>query len=790
MKKNRFISFLLLMTMSLGVLCSCGGEQGPIGPQGEQGPIGPQGEQGQPGKDGENGHTPEVTIGENGNWCVDGVDTGVSAKGENGDNGKSAYELYLKSHPEYNKTEEEWLNELVNGTLVSKCNVTFDTDGGTTIQSQEVKYGSTITMPDEPIKKGYVFGGWYLEEEFLKGDNENMISWQFPYYTVSKDIVLKAKWIKDDHLYFTKFVSKEEWNNAFDIENGTISIDAKEEYGEEVFEVNDVICKILDGHWFSNYENANEWTCFKEIYEIFDQRNSYDKFLYNGDYCYYTFENNEYNLDVKVFLNNRKQITKFDMLSTGYSSAKESSYYSFEFSNYGTTEKPANVILETYEEVIMEGNQEYNVIFCSRCDGIVSKTQKGSAELFKEFVSEEEWETAFTHDNYTMVYDFKEGYYKATNTTYRIVGDYIYSNCNSNEIDCYNKSNYSNLSLFIHDIIYNGLDYSYYVLRAYDDYKYNGEYCYSRLEFDNYDVIIKVYFNEDKLINKIIADIENINYPSIEIMASFDLYDYNITQAPTLVHDYYSNNKSYEGNLIADIYCQNCSEHKTIEYSEEISNAIKLAKANDDWSYGYYTTDDGIIVENYLSFSYGYTYQVQYKDGKIIEEWMWNYSEMLGYYHESGKYEYDYYGYSSQSIADTDNWLKISSLLYNNFEKFEVIENEHFNPEDDWVVLATYNEDVLTSFTGTYDYKNYFENLFSEAGLEVTLLAPFYLGIAFQVKDGVIANTHIIYPTIEGIYYSTYGHYCSEDEFVSRKEDILIAYKRMYAEIQERNIQN
>ena len=52
MKKFKFISFLSIMIMSLGVLCSCGGEQGPQGEQGIQGVQGEAGPQGQPGKDG------------------------------------------------------------------------------------------------------------------------------------------------------------------------------------------------------------------------------------------------------------------------------------------------------------------------------------------------------------------------------------------------------------------------------------------------------------------------------------------------------------------------------------------------------------------------------------------------------------------------------------------------------------------------------------------------------------------------------------------------------------------
>ena len=48
---------------------------------------------GEPGKD---GHTPEITIGENGNWFVDGVDTGVSAQGSTSKdhNGTEGLEFY------------------------------------------------------------------------------------------------------------------------------------------------------------------------------------------------------------------------------------------------------------------------------------------------------------------------------------------------------------------------------------------------------------------------------------------------------------------------------------------------------------------------------------------------------------------------------------------------------------------------------------------------------------------------------------------------------------------------
>jgi len=61
------------------------GEVGPQGPQGQTGPQGPQGPQGSEGPKGDNGYTPY--IGENGNWWINNEDTGYQAIGHDGTNG-------------------------------------------------------------------------------------------------------------------------------------------------------------------------------------------------------------------------------------------------------------------------------------------------------------------------------------------------------------------------------------------------------------------------------------------------------------------------------------------------------------------------------------------------------------------------------------------------------------------------------------------------------------------------------------------------------------------------------
>ena len=42
--------------------------------------------------------------------------------------------------------------------------VTFNTNGGSEVASQNVHSGKKATKPDEPEKEEYLFGGWYADE--------------------------------------------------------------------------------------------------------------------------------------------------------------------------------------------------------------------------------------------------------------------------------------------------------------------------------------------------------------------------------------------------------------------------------------------------------------------------------------------------------------------------------------------------------------------------------------------------------------------------------------------------
>ena len=45
--------------------------------------------------------------------------------------------------------------------------VTFDSHGGTEVESLKIKKGEIIEEPEEPLKEGYEFIGWYYDGKNL-----------------------------------------------------------------------------------------------------------------------------------------------------------------------------------------------------------------------------------------------------------------------------------------------------------------------------------------------------------------------------------------------------------------------------------------------------------------------------------------------------------------------------------------------------------------------------------------------------------------------------------------------
>jgi len=99
----------------------------------------------------------------------------------------------------YSQSEEKYV-VLFEGTnndeVVSKTNtVVFFTNGGSSVNSiSDIEYGNTIVEPEHPIYEGFIFDGWYLDEELTT-------KWDFENDVVTENMILYAKWEEDASYY-------------------------------------------------------------------------------------------------------------------------------------------------------------------------------------------------------------------------------------------------------------------------------------------------------------------------------------------------------------------------------------------------------------------------------------------------------------------------------------------------------------------------------------------------------------------------------------------------------------
>ena len=67
--------------------------------------------------------------------------------------------------------------------------VTFDSRGGTDVPSQDAMYADYVVEPEPPTREGYVFTGWYADENCL-------YLWDMEENQVAQSMTLYAGWEK------------------------------------------------------------------------------------------------------------------------------------------------------------------------------------------------------------------------------------------------------------------------------------------------------------------------------------------------------------------------------------------------------------------------------------------------------------------------------------------------------------------------------------------------------------------------------------------------------------------
>jgi uncharacterized repeat protein (TIGR02543 family) len=101
--------------------------------------------------------------------------------------------------------------------------VTFDSKGGSSVNSINVNHNTTISVPAEPTKTGYNFGGWYVDEEC-------MIAWNFDQDTVTENKILYAKWLYD----FSGFFQPVDMNGVLNVAKAGSAIPIKFSLGGDM----------------------------------------------------------------------------------------------------------------------------------------------------------------------------------------------------------------------------------------------------------------------------------------------------------------------------------------------------------------------------------------------------------------------------------------------------------------------------------------------------------------------------------------------------------------------------
>lgn len=80
-------------------------------------------------------------------------------------------------------------------TATDYSTVTFDTDGGSTVESVKVITGSRLVLPDAPTKDGYLFFAWYLDKAYTQAASDGTV--------ISTDATLYAKWVSASTAQYT-----------------------------------------------------------------------------------------------------------------------------------------------------------------------------------------------------------------------------------------------------------------------------------------------------------------------------------------------------------------------------------------------------------------------------------------------------------------------------------------------------------------------------------------------------------------------------------------------------------
>lgn len=148
-----------------------------------------------------------------------------------------------------------------NNATPTKYTVKFDSNGGSEIEDQIIVDGNNAIKPKDPIKEGYIFDGWYMDQE-LK------IIYKFD-SKITTNIILYAKWKHDENSVSALKDEIQEMINVARLNDGQIPYNDIDDNGvlnfiegkysdKKVNSIADAIESLNDIHNIMKFDNAQE----------------------------------------------------------------------------------------------------------------------------------------------------------------------------------------------------------------------------------------------------------------------------------------------------------------------------------------------------------------------------------------------------------------------------------------------------------------------------------------------------------------------------------------------------
>lgn len=126
--------------------------------------------------------------------------------------------------------------------LSTKCTLFFESNGGSSVDSVEVDYGTPYTITETPTREGFFFGGWF---------DESLVNEYIGTITLTNNAVVYAKWIKSVEIYDVDGL-KAIADNPYGNYHLTTNINLR----GEVWTPIDIFTGILNGNGYKIYNFA------------------------------------------------------------------------------------------------------------------------------------------------------------------------------------------------------------------------------------------------------------------------------------------------------------------------------------------------------------------------------------------------------------------------------------------------------------------------------------------------------------------------------------------------------